>query len=142
MTELQCQFDGVGCPVLAWSAHNMSAAAFARIRDGLLGSPQRRDAATGGDEILRQRLGRLRALRSPVFTFASKAPVPSFRGAGKHAHNGGFRRDFRPVRRVGTPPLSRVTGRFGDGLVPDAERLVPLWEGACWTLSELAEQKT
>jgi Dolichyl-phosphate-mannose-protein mannosyltransferase len=45
MAELQRRVDGGGCPILAWAAHNMSPATIGRIKDKLLGSLDRGDAA-------------------------------------------------------------------------------------------------
>jgi hypothetical protein len=45
IAELQRRVDGGGCPVLAWTAHNMTPATIGRIKDKLLGSLDRGDAA-------------------------------------------------------------------------------------------------
>lgn len=45
MAELQRRVDGGSCPILAWAAHNMSPATIGRIKDKLLGSLDRGDAA-------------------------------------------------------------------------------------------------
>jgi hypothetical protein len=47
MAELQRRVDGGGCPIVAWAAHNMTPATIGRIKDKLLGSLNRADAAMG-----------------------------------------------------------------------------------------------